>query len=146
MRRLVLLLVPSLAFAEPRLVYEHPRVAKFEVYGLVGEPSRVDSYNAVVGFDWRAGYPFLVGPFYLKGEGLDGVGGRAKARVSLLWKVKGDFELGSVYEKRKEKGVLFLVGLEQVVFLRGSFSLRLSGRYYFGSEERRWVVSAGFGF
>lgn len=146
MKKTVALLFPVVAFAEPERVYEPPKVMKFEIYALAGKPEKGD-YHLKGGFDWRTGYPFLAGLFYEKEKGLDGMGGRAKVRVPLFWKVKNDFGLGAAYEKRSEKKGSFFVEMEQVVFLKGSFSLRISESYYFGSSEvKRWVISAGFGF
>lgn len=132
----------GLGFAQPTLVYEPPKVAKFEVFLHAGPDYYVDA-----GLDWRIGYPFLAGIFYEKERGMDGVGVRVKVRTSLFWKVKNDLGLGVVLEKRTDKRAGLRVEAEQVVFLRRSFSLRLLEAYVFGSREvERWTVAVGFGF
>jgi len=146
---LLLFLLGGASFGEPMLVYDPPSVAKFEVYFLGGRAEGRD-YHLRAGFDLRAGYPFLVGAFYARekvreaGNGGEMLGVRVKARVPLFWKFKNDISAGGMFD-RKNGG--FHIEMEQIVFLKRSFSLRIAEGYVFGNREvRRWVLSAGFGF
>ena len=143
-KMLMALVFPSVALSEPVLVYDPPKVYKFEVPFYVGKYLRED-YSLRAGFDWRAGYPFLAGIFYERRKREESAGIRAKVRLSLVRRLKNDFSIGALYGLYGRK-VTFLVGLEQILFVRGSFSFRILEGYVFDEEEGRWLISVGFGF
>jgi len=148
MKKALLALLPSCAFAVPELVYEPPKVMKFEVPFYIGQNLKTGSYHAKAGIDFRAGYPFLVGVFYAKEEGSDFLGLRAKVRMAVAGKLKVDAGVGGLYVRgsygKKGSGT---AEVEALYFIKGGFSLRLSGAYLFGFEEvKGWRISAGFGF
>ena len=147
MKKVLLLgVMPFMSFAEPQLVYEPPKVAKFEVYGLLGKPKE-GKYFATAGVDWRVGYPFLLGVFYGREDKVELGGIRAKVRIPLFWKVKNDLGVGALYERRGKEMVSFIAQAEQVIFFHRSFSLRVNESYIMGQKEvERWVISLGFGF
>jgi len=126
----------------PSPVYEHPKVMKFEVPFYAGRTEYGD-YHLRGGIDFRVGYPFLAGAFYLREGEREGGGLRLKSRIPLFGRLKLDLSLGGVYLG----GTPSMAGeVEAVYFTGGSFSLRLSGSFFEKQEVKGWRFSAGFGF